>query len=71
MGRVQAVIESFDSMRDNLAKQKKLMVKSWAEQEKQIETITLELVGVSGDVRGIAGPDVKALEAFTVQDECD
>lgn len=69
VGRVQAVIESFDSMRDNLARQKKQMVKSWAEQEKQIETITLELVGVSGDVRGIAGPDVKALDAFSPDED--
>jgi hypothetical protein len=69
MGRVQAIIESFDLMRDNLARQKKHMMKSWAEQEKQIETITLELVGVSGDVKGIAGPDVKALEAFGSDDD--
>ena len=56
-------------MRDNLARQKKQMVKSWAEQEKQVETITLELVGVSGDVRGIAGPDVKALDAFSPDED--
>ena len=68
MGRVQAVIESFDAVRENIARQKKHMVKAWAEQEKQIETITLELVGVSGDVRGIAGPDVKALAAFEIEE---
>jgi len=63
--RVQAIIESFVTMKNDLDSEKRAMVKIWAQREKQIEKITLNIAGMHGDLEGIVGtslPAVKILE---------
>lgn len=63
--RVQAIVESFVSMKADLESEKRSMSKIWATREKQIERITLNIAGMHGDLEGIVGaslPAVKALE---------
>ncbi|MCK9582620.1 MAG: DUF2130 domain-containing protein [Endomicrobiales bacterium] len=63
--RVQAIIESFVTMKGDLDSEKRAMAKIWAQREKQIEKITLNIAGMHGDLEGIVGaslPAVKILE---------
>jgi hypothetical protein len=57
--RVQAVVESFSAMQEDLAREKKVMIKQWAKREEQIQRITNAALGMYGDLQGITG---KALE---------
>lgn len=63
--RIQAIIESFVTMKGDLDSEKRAMAKIWAQREKQIEKITLNIAGMRGDLEGIVGaslPAVKILE---------
>jgi hypothetical protein len=63
--RIQAIVESFVGMRDDLDSEKRSMAKVWAQREKQMERIVLNLAGMHGDLEGIVGnalPAVKILE---------
>lgn len=63
--RVQAIIESFVTMKTDLDSEKRAMAKIWSQREKQIEKITLNIAGMHGDLEGIVGsalPAVKILE---------
>lgn len=63
--RVQAIVESFVIMKSDLDSEKRAMAKIWAQREKQIEKITLNIAGMHGDLEGIVGaslPAVKILE---------
>ena len=63
--RVEAILESFVAMRDDLDRERRAMEKLWSKREKQIEKVELNLSGMHGDLEGIAGkalPVIKALE---------
>jgi len=63
--RVEAILESFLAMRDDLDRERRAMEKIWSKREKQIEKVVLNISGMRGDLEGIAGkalPVVKALE---------
>lgn len=52
-------------MRSDLDSEKRAMAKIWAQREKQIEKITLNIAEMHGDLEGIVGatlPAVKILE---------
>jgi len=69
--RVEAIVEAFSSMHDDLDKEKKAITKQWAKREQQIERVMESTAGMYGDLQGIAGKtlqeikglDLKALEA--------
>lgn len=63
--RVQAIMEAFIGMRQDLDTEKRSMEKYWARREKQIEKIILNIAGMHGDLEGITGiplPTIKMLE---------
>jgi hypothetical protein len=63
--KVEAIVETFSSMQDQLNREKRAMTKIWKEREKQIERITNNTIGMYGELRGIIGatlPEIKALE---------
>jgi hypothetical protein len=55
--RVQAIVEAFGSMKEDLDKEKKAILKQWAKREEQIERVMQSTVGMYGDLQGIAGKD--------------
>ncbi len=59
---VEAIVEGFTSMRENLEKEKKSMLKSWKEREKQIDKVIENTVGMYGSIKGIAGGAVKEIK---------
>lgn len=62
---IESIVEGFSSMQEGLMKEKIGMQKIWNEREKQIEKVLLNMSGMYGSIRGIAGnalPEVKILE---------
>ncbi|SFI62424.1 DUF2130 domain-containing protein [Jannaschia pohangensis] len=63
-GRMEAVVEPFEAMQEALRKERKQMTAQWALREKQLEKAIGAMMGMYGDVRGIAGAAVAEIEAF-------
>jgi len=63
--KVEAIVEAFKNMKDDLEKEKKAFTKSWAKREKQIELVVSNTASMYGDIHGIIGaslPQIKLLE---------
>lgn len=64
--RVEAVVEKFNDMRDDLDKERKFMGRQWAKRETQILSVIESTVGMVGDLQAIAGkamPEIPSLDA--------
>jgi hypothetical protein len=62
--RVQAIVEAFSSMHEDLEKEKKVITKQWAKREEQIERVMQATVGMYGDLQGIAGKTLQEIEGL-------
>lgn len=65
--RVDAIVERFEDMQDNLRKERVFMEKQWALRAKQIDLVIASTVGMHGDLQGIAGramPEIESVEAL-------
>jgi hypothetical protein len=72
--RIEAVVESFNNMQDDLEAEKRAMEKIWAKRQQQIERIVKNTTRFYGDLQGIIGaalPPIARLElpAGTGDDE--
>ena len=70
--RVEAVVEAFTSMREDLDRERAMLMKSWAKRERQIERVVQNVSGLHGDVEGIIGaslPEIERLELPPASDE--
>lgn len=64
--RIEAAVEKFGDMKDDLDKERKFMVKQWAKREGQIISVIESTAGMYGDLQGIAGkalPEIGSLDA--------
>jgi hypothetical protein len=62
--RVQAIVEAFSSMQEDLDKEKKAIMKQWAKREEQIDRVMQATVGMYGDLQGIAGKTLQEIEGL-------
>ncbi len=62
--RVQAIVEAFSSMQEDLDKERKAITKQWAKREEQIERVMQATVGMYGDLQGIAGKSLQEIEGL-------
>ena len=63
--RVEAVVEKFNDMREDLDKERKFMGRQWAKRETQISSVIESTVGLVGDLQAIAGkamPEIPSLD---------
>ena len=65
--RVQAIVEAFSSMQEDLDKEKKVITKQWAKREEQIERVMQATVGMYGDLQGIAGKTLQEIEGLELE----
>lgn len=63
-GRIEAIAERWQDMRDDLASEQKQTRVRWAKREKQLDILIESTSGIWGDVEGIAGRDIGELEAL-------
>lgn len=64
--RLEAIVERFSEMREDLDKERKLMTRAWAKRESQLISVIDSTVGMHGDLQGIAGkamPEIDSLDA--------
>jgi len=65
--RVEAIVEAFSSMQDDLSAERKAITKQWAKREEQIERVMQATVGMYGDLQGIAGKTMKEIDGLNMQ----
>jgi hypothetical protein len=69
--RVDAVVEKFNDMRDDLDKERKFMGRQWAKRETQILSVLDSTVGMVGDLQAIVGkamPKISSLDMPLLED---
>jgi hypothetical protein len=62
--RVEAIVEAFSSMQEDLDKERKAIMKQWAKRDEQIERVMSATVGMYGDLQGIAGKSIQEIEGL-------
>lgn len=62
--RVEAIVEAFSTMQEDLDKERKVIIKQWAKREEQIERVMGATVGMYGDLQGIAGKSLQEIEGL-------
>ena len=65
--KVEAIVETFVGMQEQLNKEKRAYARLWKEREKQIERIIENTAGMYGDVRGLIGSAVPEIQALTLE----
>jgi hypothetical protein len=65
--RIQAVVEKFADMNEDLQRERKTMTKLWAKREEQIRCVVESTAGMYGDLQGIAGKTLQEIEGLNVK----
>jgi hypothetical protein len=65
--RVQAIVERFSDMQEDLEKERKTMTKLWARREEQIRCVIESTAGMYGDLQGIAGRTLQEIEGLDMR----
>jgi hypothetical protein len=67
--RIDAILEKFHDMRDDLDRERKTMTKLWARREAQLNGVLDSTAGLYGDLQGIAGramPEIERLDIVMI-----
>ena len=64
--RIEAIVERFDEMREDLDRERKAMTRLWAKRELQISSVVEATAGMYGDLQGIAGRSLAEIEGLEV-----
>ena len=62
--RVEAIVEAFTTMQEDLDKERKAIMRQWAKREEQIARVMGATVGMYGDLQGIAGKSLQEIEGL-------
>jgi hypothetical protein len=63
--RVEGIVEAFVTLREDLEAEKRATQRMWAKREKQLERATAQTAGMYGDLSGIIGASLPAIESLT------
>ncbi|KKQ67017.1 MAG: hypothetical protein US86_C0002G0134 [Candidatus Daviesbacteria bacterium GW2011_GWA2_38_24] len=72
--RIEAIVEAFSSMREDLTQEKKVFTKLWSKREKEIDRVISNTIGMHGDLQGLMGaslPEIKALSVASLDLEIE
>ena len=69
--KVEAIVEAFKAMKEDLEKEKKAFSKSWAKREKQLELVITNTAGMYGDIHGIIGTSLPEIKLLEIESEDD
>jgi hypothetical protein len=64
--RVEAIVEQFTTMQQDLDREKKATVRLWAKREEQIRGVIEATAGMYGDLQGIAGRTFQEIDGLEV-----
>jgi hypothetical protein len=64
--RIDAIVEKFTDMQDDLDRERKTMMRLWAKREEQLRGVLDSTAGLYGDLQGIAGRAMQEIESLDV-----
>jgi hypothetical protein len=64
--RMDAIVEKFTNMRDDLDRERKVMTKLWAKREEQLKGVLDSSAGLYGDLQGIAGRAMEEIDGLDI-----
>jgi hypothetical protein len=64
--RIEAIVEKFSDMQEDLDKERRTMTRQWAKREEQIRGVIDATAGMYGDLQGIAGKTLKEIEGLNI-----
>lgn len=64
--RIEAIVERFTEMHDDLNRERKATMRLWAKREAQIQGVVDATVGMYGDLQGIAGRAMQEIPALEI-----
>jgi hypothetical protein len=70
--RIDAIVEKFTEMREDLDRERKALTKLWARREEQLKCVLDSTAGLYGDLQGIAGramPEIGSLDVLMIDSE--
>ena len=62
--RIEAIVERFTEMQEDLDRERKAMTRMWAKREAQIRGVVEATAGMYGDLQGIAGRRLQEIEGL-------
>ena len=63
---VEAIVERFTEMEQDLARERKTMIRLWAKREEQIRGVIESTAGMYGDLQGIAGKSLDEIAGLEI-----
>ncbi len=67
--RMEAILETFRSLSEELEAEKRAMQKIWASRSKQIERVVANTAGLYGDLEGLTGQALPAMKSLELPSE--
>lgn len=64
--RIEAIVEKFGDLQDDLNKERIIMQRQWAKREKQLQSVLESTSGMYGDLEGIAGKAMAEIESLSL-----
>jgi hypothetical protein len=64
--RIEAIVEKFGDLQDDLNKERNMMLRQWAKREKQLQSVLESTSGMYGDLQGIAGKAMAEIESLSL-----
>lgn len=68
--RIDAIVERFTDMQQDLDRERKMMTRLWAKREEQLRGVLDSTAGLYGDLQGIAGramPEIESLDVLIIE----
>jgi hypothetical protein len=65
--RIEAIVEKFSDMHEDLERERKTMTKLWAKREEQIRCVIESTAGMYGDLQGIAGKTLQEIAGLELR----
>ncbi len=65
--RVEAIVEKFSDMQEDLDRERRTMTRLWAKREEQIRCVVDTTAGMYGDLQGIAGKTLREVEGLELR----
>lgn len=62
--QIEAIVEGFSTMKNDLESEKRSMQRIWKQREKQIEKVTINTIDMYGSIKGIAGKAIGTVQAL-------
>lgn len=66
--RVEAIVESFSTMQEDMEREKRWFAGKWARQEKEIRKVLDHTHGLYGDLQGVTGRGLPEIKSLALED---